>query len=67
MNWDQVKGNWTQFKGQAKQQWGKLTDDDLTEIDGQREELLGRLQSAYGYEKEQAEEEVERFCSSCRY
>jgi uncharacterized protein YjbJ (UPF0337 family) len=65
MNWDQVKGNWKQFKGQVKQQWGKLTDDDLTQIDGKREELVGRLQNHYGYEKDQAERELERFCSSC--
>jgi len=51
MNWDQVKGNWKQFRGQVKQQWGKLTDDDLTQINGKREELVGRLQKHYGYEK----------------
>jgi len=65
MNWDQIKGNWKQFKGQAKQQWGKLTDDDLTQIDGKREELVGRLQARYGYEKDKAEQELERFCTSC--
>ncbi len=66
MNWDEVKGNWKQFTGQVKQQWGKLTDDDLSQIDGKREELVGRLQARYGYEKEQAEKELERFCTSCR-
>jgi len=66
MYWDQVKGNWKQFKGQVKQQWGKLTDDDLTEIDGKREELVGRLQSRYGYEKDHAEKELESFCTTCR-
>ena len=65
MNWDQVKGNWKEFKGQVKQQWGKLTDDDLTQIDGKREELVGRIQSRYGYEKDQAEKELDTFCSSC--
>jgi len=66
MNWDQVKGNWKQFKGQMKQQWGKLTDDDFTQIDGKREELVGRLQAHYGYEKDQAEKELDRFCTTCR-
>jgi uncharacterized protein YjbJ (UPF0337 family) len=58
MNWDQIKGNWNQFKGRVKQQWGDLTDDDLTRIEGRRDELIGRLQERYGYEKERAEEEV---------
>jgi uncharacterized protein YjbJ (UPF0337 family) len=58
MNWDQIKGNWIQFKGRVKQQWGDLTDDDLTRIEGRRDELIGRLQERYGYEKERAEEEV---------
>lgn len=60
MNWDQIKGNWTQFKGRVKQQWGKLTDDDLLKIEGAREELIGLLQERYGYEKERAEQEVKQ-------
>jgi uncharacterized protein YjbJ (UPF0337 family) len=58
MNWDQIKGNWNQFKGRMKQQWGDLTDDDLTQIEGRRDELVGRLQARYGYAKERAEDEV---------
>lgn len=58
MNWDQIKGNWKQVMGRAKQQWGKLTDDDLTRIEGHRDELVGRIQERYGYNKERAEEEV---------
>lgn len=65
MNWDQVKGNWKQMKGKVQQQWGKLTDDDLDRIDGKREELAGRIQERYGYEKEQADKEIERFCGTC--
>lgn len=61
MNWDVVKGNWRQFKGNAKQKWGKLTDDDLTTIDGKREQLAGKLQEKYGYTKEQAERELDEF------
>ena len=66
MNWEQIKGNWKQFKGQARQQWGKLTDDDLAVVDGQREELVGRIQERYGIAKEEAERQVDRFESSCR-
>ncbi len=65
MNWDQLQGNWKQFKGQVQQQWGKLTSDDLDVIDGQREELVGRIQSRYGYAKERAEKEIEAFCQHC--
>jgi len=65
MNWDQIQGNWKTFRGQIKQKWGKLTDDDLDVVDGKREELSGRLQSRYGYAKEHAEKEVEEFCRSC--
>ena len=65
MNWDQIEGKWTEFRGKIKQRWGKLTDDDLDRIDGERQELIGRLQQRYGYEKERAEKELERFCDSC--
>lgn len=61
MNWDQVKGSWKQFKGQVKQRWGKLTDDELDVIDGRREELLGKVQSHYGIAKEKAQQEVDEF------
>jgi uncharacterized protein YjbJ (UPF0337 family) len=59
MNWDQVEGNWKKFKGQVKQRWGKLTDDDLDVIDGKREELVGRLQHLYGNRREDIEREVD--------
>jgi uncharacterized protein YjbJ (UPF0337 family) len=58
MNWDQIKGNWNQAKGRVKQQWGKLTDDDLMRIEGNRDELIGCLQQRYGYAKDRAEQEV---------
>lgn len=66
MNWDQIKGNWKQFTGQAKQQWGKLTDDDLAVVDGKREELVGRVQERYGIAREEAEKQVKQFETSCR-
>lgn len=61
MNWDQITGNWKQFKGKVKEKWGKLTDDDLTTIDGKRDQLAGVLQQKYGYAKAQAEQELDAF------
>jgi uncharacterized protein YjbJ (UPF0337 family) len=63
MNWDQVAGNWKQAKGTIKQKWGKLTDDDLTVINGKRDELAGRLQERYGLAKDQAEKEIDTWIS----
>jgi uncharacterized protein YjbJ (UPF0337 family) len=63
MNWEQIKGNWNQFSGQAKQQWGRLTDDDLTVIQGHRDELVGRIQKNYGITKEEAERQVNDWAS----
>jgi len=55
---DILQGNWKQIKGQVKEWWGDLTDDDLTEIDGKRDKLVGRLQERYGYTRERADREV---------
>ena len=52
MNWDRIEGNWKQFKGNAKRQWGKLTDDQLDVIAGKRDYLSGKIQEAYGITKE---------------
>lgn len=48
MNWDRISGNWKQAAGKAKEQWGKLTDDDLNVVAGRREQLAGKLQERYG-------------------
>jgi uncharacterized protein YjbJ (UPF0337 family) len=61
MNWDRIEGNWKEFKGRAKTQWGKLTDDDLNVIDGRRDQLEGRLQKHYGYAKDQAKKEIDNW------
>ncbi|MFH3432135.1 CsbD family protein [Klebsiella aerogenes] len=58
MNKDEISGNWKQLKGKAKEQWGKLTDDDMTVIEGKRDQLVGKIQERYGYVKDQAEKEV---------
>jgi uncharacterized protein YjbJ (UPF0337 family) len=61
MNWDQVEGNWKQIKGKAKQMWADLTDDDLENIAGKRQELAGRLQARYGLAKEKAEQQIDEW------
>lgn len=65
MNWDTAKGQWKQFRGQVKEQWGKLTDDDLDQIEGKRDQLLGAVQKRYGIAKDEAECQVNRFENSC--
>jgi uncharacterized protein YjbJ (UPF0337 family) len=59
MNWDRIEGNWKQFKGSAKEQWGKLTDDDLDVAAGKREHLAGRIQERYGIAKDEAERQID--------
>jgi uncharacterized protein YjbJ (UPF0337 family) len=61
MNTDQLKGKWHEMKGEAKIQWGKLTDDDLEQVNGNAEKLVGRIQERYGYAREKAAKEVEQF------
>ena len=61
MNQDIFGGNWKQFKGRVKEEWGKLTDDDLDIIDGRREQLLGRLQERYGLARDKANEQLTAF------
>ena len=61
MNRDRIKGNWKQVKGKLKEQWGKLTDDDLDVISGKRDQLLGRIQERHGIAKDEAQRQVERF------
>ena len=63
MNWDRVEGNWKQFTGDIKKQWGKLTDDDLQAIGGEREKLMGKLQERYGMAKDEAYEKIDQFLS----
>jgi uncharacterized protein YjbJ (UPF0337 family) len=64
MDWDRIQGTWKQFVGRVKEQWGKLTDDDVAAINGRRDRLEGRIQERYGYAKEKTGEAVdERFRS----
>jgi uncharacterized protein YjbJ (UPF0337 family) len=61
MNWDRIEGNWREYKGKVKQQWGKLTDDDLDVVDGKREELAGKIQNRYGIAKDEAERQIDEW------
>lgn len=61
MDWNEVEGNWKQFTGKVKEKWGELTDDDVTAVNGKRENLLGKLQEKYGYAKDMAEREITDF------
>ena len=64
MNWDQTEGKWKQLKGAAKAQWGKLTDDDLTIVAGNRDKLIGKVQERYGIAKEEAQKRTDEWLSS---
>ena len=59
MNWDTIEGQWKQFKGRAKQAWSKLTDDDLANLSGKRDQLSGKIQERYGMKKEEAERQID--------
>jgi uncharacterized protein YjbJ (UPF0337 family) len=61
MNWDQIKGEWKQAKGKLRSKWGKLTDNDLEQIAGKKDVLVGRLQERYGLKKDQAERDVDDY------
>ncbi len=58
MNSDRIAGNWKQITGKVKEQWGKLTDDDIAVVEGKRDQLVGRIQERYGIAKDKAEEQV---------
>ena len=64
MNSDMLKGKWMQMKGSLRSKWGKLTDNDLTEIQGETEKMIGKLQERYGYNREQAEKELNDFMNA---
>ena len=61
MNWEQVEGQWKQFSGQVKSTWAKLTDDDLKNLSGKKDDLLGKIQERYGVMKEEAEKQVDEW------
>jgi uncharacterized protein YjbJ (UPF0337 family) len=64
MNWDQIEGNWKQFKGKVKEKWGQLTDDDLEQAAGRRDQVIGCLQKRYGWQRDQAERELDNLTTA---
>ncbi len=66
MNWDQLEGKWKQARGAVKEQWGKLTDDDLQAIGGRRDQLIGKIQERYGLAREEAARRVEEWIKTYR-
>ena len=67
MNTDQIAGKWKQMKGEAKIAWGKLTDDDLTVINGKRDQLVGKIQERHGIARDDAEKQVSDWEKQSRY
>jgi uncharacterized protein YjbJ (UPF0337 family) len=65
-NWDKVSGKWTQLVGDVKKQWGSLTDDELMEINGNRDILAGKLQEKYGIAKEQANRQIDKWADKLK-
>ncbi|HVW27053.1 MAG TPA: CsbD family protein [Polyangiaceae bacterium] len=61
MNWDHIQGNWRELRGKLRSKWAKLTDDDLENIAGKKDILLGRLQQHYGIKKDEAERQLDAF------
>jgi uncharacterized protein YjbJ (UPF0337 family) len=61
MNWERVEGQWNQLKGELKSKWAKLTDDDLRNVGGKKDRLIGKLQERYGVMREEAERQVDEW------
>jgi uncharacterized protein YjbJ (UPF0337 family) len=66
MNSDELQGKWKQLKGAARQQFGKLTDDDIEMIAGQRDRLIGKLQERYGYARDEAQKKADEWLASAK-
>lgn len=67
MDWNRVEGSWKQIKGKIKEQWGKLTDDDLDVINGRRDQLEGKIQERYGHTKDKVRKEVDDWYTAQRW
>lgn len=61
MNWTELEGRWMQLRGQVRSKWSKLTNDDLENLEGNREQLVGKIVERYGVAKEEAERQLEQW------
>ena len=66
MNWDRIEGNWKQVTGKARQQWGKLTEDDCTIIAGRKEQLVGKIQERYGIKRDEAQKQADEWARALK-
>jgi uncharacterized protein YjbJ (UPF0337 family) len=65
--WNQIQGSWKQLSGNAKQRWGKLTDDDLTQVNGSREQLAGKIQQSYGVSQAEANKLIDDWADQLKF
>lgn len=65
--WNRIQGNWKQLAGHARQQWGKLTDDDLAQIDGNRDILAGKIQDRYGVTQTEANQQIDSWANKLKF
>ena len=66
MNWDRIEGNWKQFAGKAREQWGKISDSDLERIKGKRDQLAGLIQERYGIAKDEADKQADAWAKALK-
>jgi uncharacterized protein YjbJ (UPF0337 family) len=66
MNWDQMEGKWKQFKGSARERWGKFTEDDMETLGGRKDQLVGKIQERYGVAREEAERQADEWSRSLK-
>ena len=65
-NWEQIAGQWKQVRGEAKKKWGKLTDDELMQVDGNRDILAGKIQEKYGIAGEEAHQQIDEWAAKLK-
>jgi len=66
MDWNRIEGSWKDLKGKVREKWAKLTDQDLDEIRGKKDQLIGKIQNYYGYGKDQVNKELNDFSTSLK-
>jgi uncharacterized protein YjbJ (UPF0337 family) len=67
MNWEQIAGKWKQVSGEAKKQWGNLTDDELMQVNGNREVLAGKIQEKYGIAREDVNKQIDEWANKLKF
>jgi uncharacterized protein YjbJ (UPF0337 family) len=65
--WNRIQGNWKQVAGNARQQWGKLTDDDVVQANGEREKLAGKIQERYGISQQEANQQIDEWADKLKF